>query len=771
MKLVTQIKRHPRLLLVLVALSAGAGTAGAQESPVYLDATKPIETRVGDLLSRLTLEEKVSLVHADARFSVAGVPRLGVPGLRMSDGPIGVRAEERFGARGEERSSDTRVDDFATAMPATLGLAATWNTDLATAYGAVIGQEAMHRGKNIMLGPALNIQRTPLCGRNFEYMGEDPFLTSRMAVNYIQGEQAQGVSSCAKHYAANNQEYERNTINVEMDERTLREIYLPAFRAAVQEGGVLTVMGAYNLFRGQHCCENDYLLNKILKDEWGFKGAVMSDWGGVHHTDLAAFNGMDIEMGTRPPYESNYLAQPYLAGLESGQFPVSTVDEKVRRSLYMMFKLNLIHDPSAPAATNAGPQGPLSTKAHQETSRQVAEESFVLLKNENLLPLDPARIKTIAIIGANGAARFANGGGSAMVKPPYEITALQGISNRLGDGVKLIYAQGYNAASGSGRPDRRDIEAPPPLLNVSNLVAEAVAAAKSADAVIYIGGLNHHGGYDTEGADRRDLKLPAGQDELIQKIVQANPKTVVVLMGGGAVEMDAWLAKVPAVLYAWYPGLEGGNALAHVLFGDVNPSGKLPCTFPERLADSPAHALQAYPGTNDTVVYQEGLLVGYRWFDTKEIKPLFPFGYGLSYTTFKYSRLNLVPDPAALNVPVTVEFELANTGSRAGAEVAQVYVQEASPSLPRPLKELKGFKKVFLQPGEKRKVSLVLDRSAFAHYDPDKKGWVADKGAYKILIGSSSRDIRLHGTFKLAETLVALDGPAQYAPDAFAVVK
>ena len=387
-------------------------------------------------------------------------------------------------------------------------------------------------------------------------------------------------------------------------------------------------------------------------------------------------------------------------------------------------------------------------------SRQVAEESFVLLKNNDLLPLDPAKIKTIAVIGANGAARFSTGGGSAMVKPPYEVTALQGISNRLGDGVKVIYAQGYNAPRGSGRPNRREIEPPPPLRDVSDLVAEAVAAAKSADVVIYVGGLNHRGGYDTEGADRKNIKLPGGQDELIQKIVQANPKTVVVLYGGGAVEMDAWLAKVPALLYAWYPGLEGGNALAHVLFGDVNPSGKLPCTFPKRLADSPAHALDAYPGKNGTVVYKEGLLVGYRWFDTKNIEPLFPFGHGLSYTQFKYSDLNLVPGPEASGLPVTVEFELANTGSRAGAEVAQVYVQEASPSLPRPLKELKGFKKVLLQPGEKQKVSVILDRNAFAHYDPDKKGWVADKGDYKILVGGSSRDLLLDGKFKLAETTV-----------------
>ncbi len=764
MRLVAKIGRCSRRLVAVAILLAGCGIAGAQEGPLYLDATRPLAMRIDDLLSRLTLEEKVSLVHANSRFGVAGVPRLGIAELRMDDGPMGVR---------EESSSwQTQIDDFATAMPATLGLAATWNTDLAVAYGSVIGQEAKQRGKNIMLGPSLNIQRTPLCGRNFEYLGEDPFLTSRMAVHYIEGEQAQGVSSCAKHFAANNQEYERNSINVEMDERTLREIYLPAFRAAVQEGGVLNVMGAYNLFRGQHCCENNYLLNQILKGEWGFKGAVMSDWGGVHHTDLAATNGLDMEMGTTRAYHDYYLADPYLAGLKSGRYPVSALDDKVRRDLYVRFKLNLIHDPSAPVVTNVKPQGPLSTRAHQEIARRVAEESFVLLKNQNLLPLDPAHVKTIAIIGANGMAQFAHGGGSANIKAPYEITALQGISNRLGAGVKLVYAQGYNPPAGPGRVDFRPEPEPTNApRNVSDLVAEAVAAAKSADIVIYVGGLNHHGGYDTEGADRKDLKLPGGQDELIQKVVQANPRTVVVLMGGGAVGMDAWLAKVPAVLYAWYPGLEGGNALARVLFGDVDPSGKLPCTFPKRLADSPAHALHAYPGTNGTVIYREGLLVGYRWFDTKRIKPLFPFGYGLSYTTFKYSNLSLVPGPEALGAPVTVEFELANTGSRAGAEAAQVYVQEIHPSLPRPLKELKGFKKVFLQPGEKQKVSIVLDRNAFAHYDPDKKGWVADRGAYKILVASSSQDIQLSGTFKLAETTVVLDGATPNEQTSLAAVK
>jgi beta-glucosidase len=743
----TPVAKHCVSLLFVLAV---VQTTQANDRPLYLNSAKPIEARVNDLLSRLTLEEKVSLVHANAHFSTAGVPRLGVPDLIMDDGPLGVREEV-----GEHGVILHHKDDFATAMPGSLGLAATWNPDLATDFGTVIGQEAKQRGKDIMLGPAMNIQRTPLCGRNFEYTGEDPFLASRMVVNYIKGEQAQGVSSCAKHFAANSQEYQRGSISEIMDERTLREIYLPAFKASVQEAGVLSVMGAYNQINGQHCCENQHLLNEILKGEWGFKGFVVSDWNGVHHTDLAALNGMDIEMGTDRDYDNYYLAKPFLKGLKSGKFSVSGLDEMVRRHLYVMFKLNLIHDPSVPPPVKAMPSNLLSTKAHQETARKIAEESFVLLKNQDLLPLNAAKTKTVAVIGANAITRFAHTGGSAMIKSAYEITALEGISNYFRGKARIIYAQGYNPPSGSGRLDYKpkseeDFIAPQ---SHSKLIADALAAAKAADVVIYVGGLNHRGGYDTEGADRRDIKMPADQDELIQKVVQANPKTVVVLNGGGALEMDAWLSQVPALLYVWYPGIEGGNALARVLFGDVNPSGKLPCTFPKRLADSPAHALNAYPGKQGQVEYKEELLVGYRWFDTKNIEPLFPFGYGLSYTQFKYSNLNLLQSRNTKDSLVTVEFKVSNTGNRAGAEIAQIYVQPVNPSVFRPLKELKGFKKVFLRPGETQKVSVTLDKSAFAYYDPDKKGWVAEKGEYKILVGASSRDIRLGSAFALQKTM------------------
>ena len=753
MKLTSRLRHSFLFLLVPIAMTANTGITCAQERPPYLDNQQPVGARVNDLLSRLTLEEKISLVHANSNFSTAGVPRLGIPELIMDDGPLGVRedVDNHFHALGH-------VDDFATAMPGTLGLAATWDTNLARAFGVVIGEEAVVRGKNIMLGPAVNIQRTPLCGRNFEYMGEDPLLTSRMAVDYIEGEQSRGISSCIKHFAANSQEYQRGSINEIIDERTLREIYLPAFRAAVTEAGVLSVMSAYNQINGQYCSENVHLLKDILKDDWGFQGLVMSDWGAVHHTDLTALNGLDIEMGSGTPYNSNYLAAPFLEGLQTGVYPMSALDDMVRRHLYVMFQLNLIRDPSVPAATNAAPSTPLSTIAHQQIARRIAESAFVLLKNENFLPLDADKTKTIAVIGGNAAAKFCHGGGSANIKPPFEVTALEGISNYVGGKAKIIYAQGYyppaNRGASGNKPDGTKVTA----ADSARLVDEAVATAKAADVVIYVGGLNHRSGFDCEGSDRKNLELPASQDKLLKKIVQANPRIVVVLIGGGAVEMDdSWLSRVPALLYAWYPGMEGGNAIANVLFGDVNPSGKLPCTFPKRLADSPAHALDAYPGEKGTVVYKEGLLVGYRWYDTKNIEPLFPFGYGLSYTHFAYANLKFVPNRNPTGLPLTLQFDIANTGDRAGAEVAQVYVQPVNPVVSRPVKELKGFAKVLLQPGEKQTVTITLDERAFAYYDVGTRSWVAAKGDYKILVGRSSRDIPLSGDFQLGQTLYRPD--------------
>ena len=716
-------KRTLPFIIAVAALIGFSALAQTNQFP-FQDSGLPIEARVEDLLSRLTLEEKISLIHADSKFTTAAIPRLGIPRRWLDDGPHGVR---------EDIGPDSwlpagKTDDFSTAMPAGICVAATWNPDLGYAEGEAIGQEARARGKDIMLGPGVNILRTPLCGRNFEYLGEDPFLSSRMAVGFVRGEQSQDISSCVKHFALNNQEFERGSINVEVDERTLHEIYLPAFKAVVQEGGVWSVMGAYNQFRGQHCCENDYLLNKILKDEWGFKGLVVSDWGGVHDTREAALNGLDLEMGTDKNYGDFYFAQPYLADLTSGTLPMDGLDEKVRRNLRVMFATHVLD--------SGRKTGSLNTAAHEIVARRVAEEGVVLLKNENnLLPLNYSKIKTIAVIGENATRLHAHGGDSSGIKAFYEITPLQGILNRAGKNVNVIFSEGYQKNGGADLADR------------------AVAAAKSADVVVYIGGLNHDKGFDCEGADRTTLKMPYGQDELIQKIVAANPKTIVILEGT-MVEMDSWLDKVPALLQAWYPGMEGGNALARILFGDVNPSGKLAATFPKRLEDSPAHALGAYPGTNGTVTYTEGLFVGYRWFDAKNIKPLFPFGFGLSYTTFKYSNLQLA---SGIDGTVTAQFEIENTGSRAGAEVAQLYVHPEKPGVMRPEKELKGFKKVFLKPGEKQTLTIPLTQGAFAYFDPDKMGWIAEKGDFKILVGGSSRDLALQAEYNLAETAFIKD--------------
>lgn len=690
----------------------------------YQNENLPLSKRVEDLLGRLTLEEKVALVHGDSKFTTPAIPRLGIPRRWLSDGPHGVR---------EDIGPDTwaparHTDDFATCMPAGIALAATWDPHAARACGEVIGEEALKRGKHIMLGPSVNIMRTPLCGRNFEYYGEDPFLASRLSVGYINGVQSRAVASCVKHFAANNQETQRGTINVEMDERALREIYLPAFKAAVREAQVMAVMAAYNQFRGQHCCENEYLLNRILKGEWGFKGLVVSDWGGAHDTREAALNGLDLEMGTEKPYSEFYLANPYLEGLRSGKYPISGLDDKVRRNLRQIIATRML---------GGRPKGSINTKAHQDTARRVAEESMVLLKNqEGFLPLVPARLHTLAVIGENATRLQAAGGDSSGIKAFFEVTPLQGILRRVANNLNIIYSQGYGRDAGSDLADR------------------AEAAAKTADAVIYVGGLNHEKGGDTEGWDRTDLNLPYGQAALLERILKANPRTVVVLVGGSPMSMEPWLDHAPAVLLSWYSGMEGGDALAGILFGDVNPSGKLPCTFPKRLSDSPAHALDAYPGQNGTVRYAEGLLVGYRWYDARNIEPLFPFGFGLSYTTFEYSGLTVTPGEAAKPDQVTVEFDVANTGPRQGAEVAQVYVQPIKSLSPRPVKELKGFKRIELGATVKQRVAVVLPLSAFACYSPKKAAWVAEAGEFRILVGSSSRDIRLTGTFKLTDTTV-----------------
>ncbi|MFT3830527.1 MAG: glycoside hydrolase family 3 C-terminal domain-containing protein [Opitutaceae bacterium] len=737
------MKRLPAALLALCCCAAVF--AAAEPRPRYLDPAAPLDERVEDLLPRLTLEEKLGLIHADSKFSTAGVPRLGIPKLWTSDGPHGVR---------EEISRDSwrpagRTDDYATWLPVSIALAATWNPELGEAYGGVIAAEARARGKHIMLGPGVNLQRTPLNGRTFEYLGEDPWLSARMAVGVIRGMQAGDVAACVKHFALNNQEHERGTINVEVGERALRELYLAPFEAAVREAGVRAVMGAYNKFRGQYCCHNAYLLNDVLKGEWGFRGLVMSDWGGTHSTAEAARDGLDLEMGTRGPYEDYFLAKPFRDGIERGEFPLALLDDKVRRNLRVLL---------ATRALDGRSPGALNTRAHQALARQVAEEGMVLLKNSGaLLPLDLAQVRRIAVIGDNAVRLQAHGGQSSEIKAAYEITPLAGLLERVDGRADVTFSLGVLAPS-YRRMEAFDVtgaaeyaEAPDRRLDPAELVERAVAVARQADVVIVVAGLNHERHNDTESTDRLALELPYGQPELIARVAAANPRTIVVLVAGSPVAMDPWLEQVPAVVQAWYAGMEGGHAIASVLFGDVNPSGRLPCTFPRRLTDTAPHASGLaclYPGEAGTVHYDEGLFVGYRWNDAKGVEPLFPFGFGLSYTTFELTQLAVMSGGEA-DAVATVECAVTNTGARAGAEVVQVYVEPVAPAVERPVRELKGFAKVSLRTGEMRTVRIALGARAFSYYSPERRAWIADAGAYRIVVGRSSRDLPLRAEFRL----------------------
>ncbi|TCD28548.1 glycosyl hydrolase [Pedobacter psychrodurus] len=691
------------------------------------------EAKINALIKKMTLEEKVGMLHANSSFTSAGVKRLGIPEMVTSDGPHGVRLEH-----GRGWTPLKNVNDAGTYLPTGNTLAATWNPKLGYDFGAVLGSEAKFRGKDVILGPGINIIRSPLNGRNFEYQSEDPYLVAQMAVGYIKGVQDQGVSASLKHFAANNEEVDRGTVNVEMSERALREIYLPGFEAAVKKGQVNTVMGAYNKFRGQYATENKYLINDILKGEWGFKGLVMSDWGAVHNTMEALENGTDLEMGSdlgTPPlkYSQFFLGDTVITLVKNGKVPVALIDDKVRRILRVMFKTNMIGAKRTAGAYN--------TKAHQQTALKVAEEGIVLLKNEdNVLPLAKGKIKSIAIIGQNADRENAMGGGSSQVKAKYEITPLQGIKNLLGSSVNVQYAQGYKIA----RKQQAD----------SALINEAVKIAANADAAIIFCGWTHgydytkwdDNAYDAEGVDKPDMDMPFGQNELIKVVLKANPKTIIVLMGGGPIDMREWVGKSKAIIEGWYPGMEGGTALAKVIFGEVNPSGKLPMTFPKKLQDSPAHKLGEFPGVNGVVHYKEDIFVGYRYFDTYKVEPQFAFGHGLSYTTFNYENAAI---QRTGEKQVTASVTLKNTGKRDGAEVVQFYVEPINPSVPRPRKELKGFEKVFLKAGETKTIKVILNKDAFSYYDDKKKTWVADNGEYLIAIGNSSKDIQVSRTLLL----------------------
>lgn len=693
--------------------------ATAQTLPIYQDSTRPIEERIEDALSRMTTEEKVRMLHANGGYRSWGVPRLGLPDNNPTDGPTGLRPAMEW----SNWNNAGENSDSCTAFPAMICLAATWNPEMGQLYGKAYSEEALYRNKNIILGPGVNILRTPLNGRNFEYMGEDPYLASKIAVGYIQGVQSNHVAACVKHFAVNNQETGRMHIDTRVDERTLHEIYLPAFKAAVQQGHVWTIMGAYNQYNGQHCCHNAYLLQEVLRKQWHFDGVVLSDFGGTHNTREAILNGLDLEYGTHlgspEAFDRYYLAAPYLSLIRNGEIGTAELDQKVRNILRMMFRTSL--SPNRPWGVLASPE-------HSTIARRVAEEGLVLLQNaDNLLPLDINRYKRILVTGENAMRKMALAGGSSESNARYEVTALEGIRNKIGNRAEVLYTPGY-----SSHPDA----------NTDSLRNTAVEEARRADLIIFVGGLNKNAGNDSEGADRESLTLPYRQDELIHALAAVNPHIVAVMLSGNPYTMP-WKDEVPAIVQAWYGGTEAGNAIASVLVGETNPSGKLPFTFPARIEDIGAHALQAYPGDGKSVEYKEGIFVGYRWLEREKIKPIFAFGHGLSYTAFTYSDLKLDKRQVGKGDKVVATLSVTNTGKRAGAEVVQLYVSDLKSSLPRPIKELKGFDKVFLQPGETKTVTFTLDQEAFSYYDPAQHGWTVEPGKFKISVGSSSSDIRL----------------------------
>ncbi len=811
--------------------------------------------KIASILCSLTLAEKVQLCHAGTKFSVKGIPEKGVPDIMMSDGPHGVRREISLDSW-EPVDTDK---DFATYLPTGTALAATWNAELGLLHGSVLGSESRERGKDFILGPGFNIIRSPLCGRNFEYYTEDPFLNSSMVKPAIEGIQAQGTAACAKHYACNSQELNRHGVNALPPERALREIYLPAFKAAV-DAGVLTVMGAYNKFRGQWCCENATLLNQILKDEWGFEGLVVSDWAGVHNTREAAHGGMDIEMGTSEDYVNGYhLGPDFLAALESGEIEESVVDDKVRRILLVLLRIGALEPKGRPT-------GERNTKAHQQAALQIAREAITLLKNEtSVLPLDSTKLKKLLVVGNNATAKHHLGGASSAVKALYEITPLEGIRNHLGESVDVEYLPDPQTDDGTPIPTeimtvadagagvngwriefcelgKRDVvlhtaarndldldwhDGPPkgipaglrwqahaygtitvptaglytfvingahdgginldgnpflmrfenedePKRNSARIDLRAgqvieievqiaphkirsskhvslrwqtpgshsgsnaehiLEQARAADAVIYVGGLSHS--EDTEGKDKSGIDLPGDQDSLISQLAAANTNFAAVMVSGSPYAMP-WIDQVPAIVQLWYAGMEAGTALADVLFGKVNPSGKLPFTFPVKLNDSAAHALDDYD--QGVCYYKEGIFVGYRWHDLKEIAPLFPFGHGLSYTQFSYGNLQVSP---ANDGGQDVAFDLTNSGDRAGSEVAQVYVGLPDTEAAQPVRQLKGFQTVALAPGATTSVRIHLSADSLRYFHPTRRRWEADKGTHRIEVGSSSRDLRL----------------------------
>ena len=735
---------------------------------------KKIEKEIEKLVGKMTLDEKISMIHGAALFQSGGVERLGIPGIMTSDGPMGVRAEfmsDRWIPAGNN-------DDNVSYLPSNSALASTWNPYRAYEMGKVLGAEARGRGKDVILAPGINIKRSPLCGRNFEYMSEDPKLTATLTVPFIKGVQDNDVAACVKHFAANVQETDRLMVDEEIDDRTLYEIYFPAFKAAVQEANAYAVMGAYNKVNGYHCCENKNLLDLVLRGEWGFDGAVISDWGGVHKTKEAAECSLDLEMSVYADFDNYMLANPLKEAIEKGEISEEAVDAKVRNLLRMMFRLKMIGKQKAERKS-----GSYNTPDHREMILQTAEESMILLKNEKqALPLAASKIKKLVVIGHNAAKIHSDGGGSAEIKALYEICPLMGLKCYLGGNAQVQYYQGYyvpekpktfdhswqadslddlkdtnigilvrddknmQEAFKHGEEERlAQLEKEKEEIHEKNkaLFAQAIEAVKDADAVIFVGGLNHD--IDSEGTDRTDMTLPYEQDMLIEALLEVRKDLIVTFIGGSPVEMP-WRDKAQAILWSYYAGMETGTAFAKIIFGDINPSGKLAETFPKKYADC-VTAQNGQFGVWGKIKLEEGLYCGYRHFDRQHTEPAFCFGHGLSYTQFTYSGLTLKAE-SGRNIKLT--FTVKNTGRKIGAEIAQVYVAPIAPKVDRPDKELKAYAKVELAPGKSRKVTLTLKQEDFAYFDEHLHDFIADAGDYEILIGASSEDIRLRGIATLA---------------------
>jgi len=725
----------------LLATFSGCRNAG----PVYLNDKKPLEERVEDALSRMTLDEKIAMIHAQSKFSSPGVPRLGIPEVWCTDGPHGIREEVFW----DEWKGAGWTNDLCTAFPALTCLAASWDPEMSAIYGKAIGEEARYRNKNVLLGPGVNIYRTPFNGRNFEYMGEDPYLASVMVVPYIQNVQKQGVAACVKHFALNNQEFKRHDVDVTVSDRALYEIYLPAFKAAVEQGKAWSIMGSYNLWNGEHCCHNHRLLVDILRGEWGFDGTVISDWGGVENTRQALENGLDMEFGTwtdglarnsggSDAYNNYYMARPLKELIEAGEADEAKVDDKVRNILRMIFRTTM---------DRTRPYGSFATDEHAEISRRIAENGIVLLKNDDgVLPLLPDSVSKILVVGENATRKMTVGGGSSSLKVKNEVLPLEGMQTVYGDD-KIVYMKGYSS----------DADEKVETLD------ELKTAAAVCDAVVFFGGLNKKRTQDAEGRDRVEFGLPYGQDAVIEALSEANARLAVVIISGNAVATD-WAEKVPAIVEGWYLGSEAGNALANVLSGKINPSGKLPFTYYAKLEDCGAHTFgeESYPGVPAPAEddadsptaqsryrqrYCEDIFVGYRWVDLYNLVPAFPFGHGLSYTTFEYSNMRPNKKEMKADGRIKVSVDIRNTGKVRGGEVVQLYISDNESSVERPIRELKGFRKVFLDPNEKTTVEFAIDRNALQYFDADEHDWEIETGEFTAAVGSSSRDLRCKAEF------------------------